>query len=118
MEYFKYLGSKVTNDARCTWNIVYRISMANAAFSKKAHFTSKLDLSVRKKLLKCYIWRITLCGAEPWALRNVDYKYLQSFEVWCWRRMEKISLTDCVIKVLHKVREKRNLLHTIEKAKT
>ena len=26
-------------------------------------------------------------------LRNVDQKYLESFEMWCWRRME-ISLTD------------------------
>jgi len=27
-------------------------------------FTSKLDLNLGKKLLKCYIWGITLCGAE------------------------------------------------------
>jgi hypothetical protein len=38
--------------------------MAKAAFNKKALFTSKLDLELRKKLVKCYIWSIALCGAE------------------------------------------------------
>jgi hypothetical protein len=28
---------------------------------------SKLDLNLRKKLVKCYIQTIALCGAESWA---------------------------------------------------
>jgi hypothetical protein len=59
-------------------------------------FTSKLDLNLRKKLVKSYIWSITLCGAETWTTRALDQKYLESFEMWCWRRMEKISWTDRV----------------------
>jgi hypothetical protein len=44
VEYFKYLGSMITNDARCTWEIKSRIITAKAAFSKKQNlFTSKLD---------------------------------------------------------------------------
>jgi hypothetical protein len=27
---------------------------------------------------------------------KVDQKYLESFAMWCWRRMEKISWTDRV----------------------
>ena len=45
VEYFNYLGSIITNDARCTGEIKSRISMAKAAFNKeKTLFTSKLDL--------------------------------------------------------------------------
>jgi len=55
-----------------------------------------LDLELRKKLVKCYILSIVLYGAETWTLRKVDQKYLESFEIWCWRRMEKISWTDHV----------------------
>jgi hypothetical protein len=65
--------------------------MAKAAFNKKKTlFTSKLDLELRKKLVKCYIWSIALYGAETWTLRKLDRKYLESFEMWCWRRMERI----------------------------
>jgi len=71
--------------------------MANAAFNKnRALFTSTLDLELRKKLAKCYIWSIALYGAETWTIRSVDKKHLGSFEMWCWRRMEKISWTDHV----------------------
>ena len=34
------------------------------------------------------------CGAEIWTLRKLDQKYLESFEMWCWRSIEKISWTD------------------------
>jgi len=55
VEHFNYLGSKITNDARCTWEIKYRISMTNAAFNKKKKtlFTSKLGLNLGKKLVWC-----------------------------------------------------------------
>jgi hypothetical protein len=39
---------------------------------------------------------MALYGAETWMLRAVDRKHLESFEMWCWRRMEKISWTDHV----------------------
>jgi hypothetical protein len=90
--------------------------MAKAAFNKKKNFfTSKLELNLRKKLVKCYIWNIALYGAETWTLRKVDQKYLESFEMWCWRRME-ISWTDRVRneEVLHRVKEERNIVHTIK----
>jgi hypothetical protein len=39
--------------------------------------------------------------------------------MWCWRRMEKISLTDHVRNedVLLRVKEQRNILHEIRKRK-
>ena len=44
-----------------------------AAFNKKKTlFTSKLDLYLRKKLVKCFIWSMALYGAETWTLRAAD----------------------------------------------
>ena len=62
-------------------------------------YTSKLDINVRNKLAKCYIWSTALLGAESWTLRTVGRKYLGSFEMWYWRSMEKISWTDHIINV-------------------
>jgi hypothetical protein len=41
---------------------------------------------------------------------EVDQKYVAGFEVWCWRRMEKIGWTDHVINggILRTVKEERN----------
>jgi hypothetical protein len=74
-------------------------------------------LNLRKKLVKCYIWSIALYGAETWTLRKIDQKYLESYEMWCWRRIQKISWTDRVRneEVLHRVKEERKILHTIKR---
>ena len=64
VEYFKYLGSILTKDGRCTCEIKSRIAMAKAVFNKKKTlFTSKLDLNLRKRLVKCYIWSMAFYGA-------------------------------------------------------
>jgi hypothetical protein len=51
--------------------------------TREFFFTSKMDLELRKKLVKCYIWSIAFYGAETWTLRAVDQKHLESLETWC-----------------------------------
>ena len=65
VKYFKYLSSMLTEDGKCTCEMKSRIAMAKAAFNKKKNlFTSKLDLNLRKKLVKCYVWSMAVYGAE------------------------------------------------------
>ena len=119
VESFKYLGSMLTNNGRCTCEIKSRIAMAKAALNKKrALFTNTLDLKFRKELVKCNIWSTALYGAETWTIRAVDQKHLERFEMWCWRRME-MNWTDHVRneEVLLTVEEQRNILHEISKRK-
>ena len=76
------------------------------ATTVSAHLISKI-------LIYIYIFE-----AETWTLPAADQKYLWSFEMWCWRRME-ISWTDQVRneEVLLRVNEQRNILHEIRKRK-
>ena len=62
--------------------------------------------------MNSYNWSVALYGAEIWTLRAVDQKHLESFEMWCWRRMEKIIWTNHVRNeaVLLRVKEARNIL--------
>jgi hypothetical protein len=74
---------------------------------------------MKKKLVKCYNWSMALYVAETWTLRAVDQKHLESFEMWCCRRMDKIGWTDHVRDeaVLLRVKEQRNILHEISERK-
>jgi hypothetical protein len=78
-----------------------------------------MDLELRKKLIKCYIWSVALCGVGTGTVWAVDRKQLESYVMWCWRRMEKISWTDPVRneEVLLRVKGQRNILHEISKRK-
>jgi hypothetical protein len=56
---------------------------------------------------------------KHWTLWAVDRKHLGSSEMWCWRRMEKVSWTNHVRneEVLLRVKEQRNILREISKRK-
>jgi hypothetical protein len=74
-------------------------------------------LELRKKLVQCYSWSVALYGAEIGTVWGVDQKQLECFEMWCWRRMEKISWTDHLRNEEILVKEQRNILHEISKRK-
>ena len=95
-EYFTCLDSRITNDSGCTQQIQPRTIKAKVALNKKkALFTSKLRLNLRKKIVKCDIWSIALYAVETWTLQKEDQKFLEGFEMWCWR-IQKISWANCV----------------------
>jgi hypothetical protein len=77
--------------------------------TRRRLFYQQTGLKFKEELVKCY--------AETWTLRKADKKYLERSEMWCWRIMEKISWTDRVRNedVLHRVKEERNILHTIKR---
>jgi hypothetical protein len=58
-----------------------------------------------------------LYGTETWTLLKGGQKYQESFEMWCWRGIEKISWTDLVRneEVLLRVKEEMCILHTVSR---
>ncbi|KAL4092013.1 hypothetical protein QTP88_026596 [Uroleucon formosanum] len=56
-----------------------------------------------------------LYGCETWTLNKKDETALEAFEMWCWRKMEKIKWTELKTneEVLDLVTEKRTLLNNL-----
>jgi hypothetical protein len=73
--------------------ITKSICQAKVAFNKKRNiFISKsIDLNIRKNLLKTYIWSIMLYGCETWIIAREETRRKEAFEMWYYRRMQKIS---------------------------
>ena len=74
-------------------------------------FRQQIDLNVSTKLVHRYILSLALYGVET-GTRGVDQKYPESFEMWCWRRMDNVSWTEPVRNegVLYSVKVERNIL--------
>ena len=63
-------------------------------------------------IVRTCVWSVALYGCETWAIRLQDRRRLEAFEMWIWRRMEKISYTMHVSneEVLRRVGEKRTIM--------
>jgi hypothetical protein len=73
--------------------------MAKVVFNKKEDtFQHNTGFTLKKRTSTILYLEHSLYGARTWTLRTVDQKYLGSFEMWCWSRMEKISWNEHVRK--------------------
>ena len=93
VEQFQYLGSVVTADARCETEIKRRIGIAKTAFRKMGNLltNSHLRVETRVKAVKTYVWSTLLYGCETWTVSKEMEGRLEAMEMWCWRRMLKVS---------------------------
>jgi len=69
--------------------------------------------------MKFLVWNVALYAAETWTLTQTDRRRLEAFEMWIWRRMEKISWLDKITNedVLRKAKEDRQILNSIWQTK-
>ena len=76
---FKYFGSTVTSDGYCEKDVRSR---KKAFMDKNKLFVNSFNLELRKRMIKCLVWRMTLYAAETWTLTKAERKRLEAFEVW------------------------------------
>lgn len=118
VRHFTYLGHLIAEDLRIEAEIRRRIAMAKQAFrEKQALLTSRsVSKEIRKRIIKTYVWPVAMYGSETWTLSKTARKQLDALEMWCWRRMEKVSWTEhrTNLEVLAQVREERRLTHQIK----
>ena len=92
---FRYLGSTITENGRCSKEIQKRIAMAKEAFNKKGELLrGKLSKDLKKRMVKVLVWNVALYASETWTIRNDDTKGLETSEMWIWRKIGKISWTE------------------------
>ena len=117
---FQYLGSIISSDGRSQDEIKARLSMARTAFTKRRDLLSKgFNNRVKNRIIKTIIWSVALYASETWTMSEEDIKKIEAFEMWIWRRSEKINWKDKVTneEVLRRVGEKRHMMETIIRRK-
>ena len=70
VDIFIYLESLFTSDGRCEQDVRQRIAIAKSAFTslEKVLKNRCINIQLRCKFLKCYVWSTLLYGSEAWTL--------------------------------------------------
>lgn len=118
---YAYLGTTVNAKWDQSTEIRSRIEKARASFnSMRSMFTSRdLSLSLKIRLVKCYVFSVLLYGAEAWTLTEALMKRLEAFEMWTYRRILRISWTDHItnIEVIRRIGKEKEIVFTIKRRK-
>ena len=108
---FTYLGSVITWDNNCMKDIKLRIAKAKGVMSGFNSIWKSKVITYKTKLqiLKTCVLSVALYACETWTLKKTDKDKLKAFEVYCYRRILRLSWTQ---KVTNK--EVRRQLHVKE----
>ena len=70
-----------------------RIAMGKAAMGGLTSIWKDrgVTLETKVELVKVLVFPIVLYGAETWTMRKHERRKIDGFELWCWRRVLRVS---------------------------
>ena len=116
---FKYLGTTINWDAKDDKEFTIRIAQAKASFQqmKSVLCNKNISFPTRYKVLKCYIYPIFEYNSESWTIHKRMTERINAFEMWAFRRMQRIAWTARKTneEVLRQVNRARTLSKNIKR---
>ena len=50
-------------------------------------------LPTKAHLVKAMVFPVVICGCESWTIKKAECWRMDAFELWCWRRLLRVSWT-------------------------
>ena len=91
-----FWGSKITADGDCNHEIKRCLLLGRKVMMNLDSTLKSRDITFPTKvhLVKAMLFPVVMYGCESWAIKKAEYRRIDAFELWCWRRLLKSSL-DC-----------------------
>ena len=87
---FIFLGSKITADVDKIKKhlLLGRKTMTNLDSILKSR---DITLSMKVHLVKVMVFPVVMYGCESWTIKKPEHRSVDAFEMWCWRRLLRVS---------------------------
>ena len=90
---FLFLGSKIIADGNCSHEIRRRLLLGRKAMYDSVLKSRDITLLTKIHIIKAMVFPVVTHGCESWTLKKVKRQGTDAFELWCWRRLLKVSWT-------------------------
>ena len=90
-----FLGSKITADGDCSHEIKRRLLLGRKVRTNLDSILNSRDISLSTKvcLVKAMVFPIVMYGCESWTIEKAEHRKIDTFELWCWRRLLRVLWT-------------------------
>ena len=84
-----FLGSKITADGDCSHEIKRCLLLVRKAMTKLDGILKSKDITLPTEvhLVKAMVFPLVVYGCESWTIKKTQCRKIDTFELWCWRRL-------------------------------
>ena len=88
-------GSKITADGDCSHEIKRRLLLGRKVMTNLDSILKGRDITLPTKvhLVKAMVFPVVIYGCESWTIKKAERRRIDAFELWCWRRLLRVSWT-------------------------
>ena len=89
---FIFLGSKITVDGDCSHEIKRRLLLGRKVMTNLDSILKSryITLPTKIHLVKAMVFPVVMYGCESWTIKKAEHRRIDSFELWCWRRLLRV----------------------------
>ena len=82
---FIFLGSKITADGDCSYEIKRRFLLGRKAVTNLDSILKSRDITLPQKvgIVKAMVFPLVTCGCENWTIKKAECQRSDAFELWC-----------------------------------
>ena len=86
---FISLGSKITADGEGSHEMKRHLLLRRKAMTNIDSILESRDITLPTKvhLIKAMSFPVVLYGCENWTIKKVERRRIDTFDLWCWRRL-------------------------------
>ena len=92
-------GSKITADGDCSHEVKRCLLLGRKAMTNLDSILKSRDITLSTKvhLVKAMVLPVfyhpVMYGCESWTVKKAEHRRIDAFELWCWRRLLRVSWT-------------------------
>ena len=92
---FIFLGSKITADGDCSHEIKRCLLLGRKVMTNLDGILKSRDITLSTKvhLVKAIVFPVVMYGCESWTIKKAEHQRIDTFELWCWRRLLRVCCT-------------------------
>ena len=92
---FIFLGFKITADGDCSREIKRCLLLRRKAMTNLDSILKSRDITLLTKvcIVKAMVFPIIMYGCESSTIKKAECRRIDSFELWCWRRLLRVPWT-------------------------
>ncbi|GFR86317.1 endonuclease-reverse transcriptase [Elysia marginata] len=92
---YSYLGHMITEDVFTLKDVQIGIEKTRQKFGENKELLRRnIGLNTKKRILACYVFSVFNYSCEAWTYPKTVQKKIQTFEMWCYRRLLKVPWTE------------------------